>query len=314
MGYRNHALGGLSSPTLAARHWVVSFDELLAAGLSARQIEERVAGGLLHRLHRGVYAVGRRSVSFEGACRAAVLACGPGAGLSHGPAMRIWRFGTWNGVLHVSGPRSLRGHPGLIVHRPRSLAPDDLATRNGVHVTTVARTLLDLSAINSVDQVGRWIHEAGVQGVFNQREAWTVLERHPRHRGRKNLEAALALEVLPTRSGLEEAFLVIIRRAGLPIPLVNSDQWSGEKEEEVDFCWPDLGLIVETDGDRYHASRWRQRRDAAKDERFRAQGWVVWRVPELAITLDPGGTATLLASLGRRQPRNTGLRQPNVSA
>lgn len=298
MGRQRHLDGHFDGPTLARRHWVVSFDELLAAGLTKRQVFRREKEGVLHRVHHGVYAVGRPELSFEGRCLAATLAC-PGSAVSHGPAGRLHRFCTWNGVIHVSGPRSLEGHPGLLVHRPRSLPLDDLATRNGVSVTSVARTLLDLSVGNPVGLVGKWIHEAGVQHVIDQREVWAVLERHPHHRGRKRFEAALALEVLPTRSGLEDAFLAIVRTSGLPTPLVNSEQWSGERLEEVDCCWPSLGLIAEVDSIRYHSSRWRQRRDAAKAQRFRAQGWVVWRVPELAITLDPTGTGRHLATLGR---------------
>ncbi|MFL5844668.1 MAG: type IV toxin-antitoxin system AbiEi family antitoxin domain-containing protein [Solirubrobacteraceae bacterium] len=299
MGGQRHLGGHFDGPALARRHWVVSFDELVAAGLTKRQVLRRAADGVLHRIHHGVYAVGRPELSFEGWCRAAVLACGPGSAVSHWPAARLHEFAKWSGAIHVSGPRSLGGHPKLIVHRPRSLPLDDLATRNGVPVTSVARTLLDLAPFTSIDKLGGWIHEAGVQRGFTPFEVWAVLERHPHHRGRRKLEAALEVEVLPTRSGLEKAFVPIIRQAGLPTPLVNSEQWSGEKDEEVDFCWPDLRLIVETDGGRYHWSRWRQRRDAAKDERFRNEGWVVWRVPELAISLDPGGTARHLATLGR---------------
>jgi very-short-patch-repair endonuclease len=282
---------------------VVSFDELRSVGWTKRRVETAVRNGVLYRIHHGVYAVGRPELSFEGRCLGATLACGAGSVVSHTTAGALWGFRPSTGVIHVSGPRSLEGHPGLVVHRPRSLPVDDLATRNGVPVTSVARTILDLSPKMPVGEIGRWIHEAGVQRCFDRFEAWQVLQRHPHHRGRRRFEWALAVEVLATRSGLEDAFVSIIRAAGLPRPLVNSDQWSGEKMEEVDFCWPDLGLIVETDGGRYHASRWRQRRDAAKDERFRAQGWAVWRVPELAITLDRPGVITHLATLGRGKSR-----------
>ncbi|MFL5843332.1 MAG: hypothetical protein ACJ762_01480 [Solirubrobacteraceae bacterium] len=303
MGGIHRLTADKSRPTVvasdASRHGVVSTRELLASGLTRDQVSHLVRIGFLHSRHQGVWAVGRPDVSFEGACLAAVLACGPGSAVSHGPAARLHGFRSWYGRIHVSGPRSLEGHPGVVVHRPRSLPLDDLATANGVPVTSVARTLLDLSTDHPVELVGKWIHEAGVQRVFDQREAWAVLERHPHHRGRKRFVAALEVEVLPTRSGLEDAFARIVRGAGVATPLVNSEQWSGEKLEEVDFCWPDLGLVVETDGDRYHASRWRKRRDAAKDERFRNEGWVVWRVPELAITLDPDGVASRLAGVGR---------------
>ena len=299
MGRQTPHIGGFPGPWLAARHWVVTTADLADAGWTKRRVESAVLRGVLHRVHHGVYAVGRPELSFEGRCRAAALACGPGAAVSHGPAGRLWGFAAWTGAIHVTGPRSLDGHPGVVVHRPRSFPPEDRVARDGVPVTSVARTLLDLAVGTPVERVGRWIHEAGVQRVFDPGDVWAVMERHPGHRGRRPLEAALALEVAPTRSGLERAFLPMVHAAGLPAALVNSRQWSGVAWEEVDFCWPALGLIVETDGARYHASRWRRRRDAEKQRRFEALGWRFRRVPELAITLDRAGVVGQLATLGR---------------
>jgi hypothetical protein len=298
----------LDSPRLAALDWVVSTDELFAAGLSSRQIDERVAAGVLHRQFRGVYAVGRPQLSFEGRCRAAWLACGPDSAVSHISAARDWNVRQSTGAIHISVPRGRRGHPGLIVHRPRSLPLDDIVQRDGFAVTSVARTLLDMAPGCSVDIVGRWMHEAGVQRVLDCREIWAVLQRQQHQQGARIVEAALALEVAPTRSGLEDLLLAVVRSAGLPAPLVNHHLWSGARFEELDVCWPELGVIVEVDGARYHASRWRRRRDAEKDARFRALGWIVWRVPELQITLEPAAVAAelvRLATLGRLNPGNT---------
>lgn len=309
MGYRTDAIGRLDHPTLAARHWVVSLDELRTAGLTARQVRERAAAGVLHRLYRGVYVVGRRELSFEGSCRAAWLAGGPGSAISHGTAARVWRIRRWFGRAHVCVPRGRAGHPGLVVHRPRSLGPADIVARDGFAVTSVARTLLDLSPGRPVEEIGRWIQEAVVQRVFDQREVLAVLGRHPGHRGGARLEAALALEVAPTKSGLEDAFLDLCGRAYLPRPVVNAHLWSADGLEEVDFHWPSARVVVETDGARFHATRWRRRRDAAKDERLRAAGWTVLRVPELAVTLDPDGVAArLAATLGRSNRRIASLR------
>lgn len=307
MGYPTRLSDVFDRPSLAARHWVVTAVELYDAGLSETEIAHRVRIGVLHRIHRGVYAAGRPELSFEGGCLAAALACGPGAALSHGPAGRLWGFRRWEGPMHVSGPRSLGGHPEVVVHRPRRLPDEDLAVRSGVPVTSVARTLLDSAPGQPTDLLARWMHEAGVQGVLDQREVWAVIERHPHHRGRRKLMAALASEVVVTRSGLEDAFLVLSRRAAMPKVIGNALLWSGVDEEEVDFFYPSLGLVVEVDGGRYHASRWRRRRDAAKDGRFRATGKTVWRVPELAITLDPSGVVAEL----RRLSATLGLSNPS---
>lgn len=312
MGYRTDAIGQLDGPTLAAEHWVVSQAELIAAGLTERQVRERVAAGVLYRLFRGVYAVGRPQVSFEGHCRAAWLACGPDSAVSHITSARDWNFRRSTGRIHISIPRGRAGHPGLIVHRPRSLSLDDIAQRGGYAVTSVARTLLDMAPRQSPDTVAKWMHEADVAGVLDLRDVWACCERHRQHRGRTVVEAALAIEVPDTRSGLEDLLVPIVRAAGLRIPEFNRFLWSGERLEEVDAHWPELGLIVEVDSIKYHSSQWRRRRDREKAARFRALGWTVWRIPELAITLDPSGTARRLAALGPSKRRNASVRSPTA--
>ena len=302
MGHRTRLSDVFDRPYLAARHWVVTTRELNDADFSDERIRHLAAIGLLHRVHRGVYAVGRDDLTFEGCCRAASLASGPGSAIWVPTAGRIWGFRKDFGPIHVAIPRGRRGHPGLIAHRPRSLPPGDIAERRGASVITVGRTLLELAPTASVERIGGWIHEAGVQGVFDAQEVWAVLTRHPRHPGARRLEAALAAEVAPTRSGLEDQFLAICRRARTRRPVVNAELWSGQRDEEVDFHWPAQRVIVETDGARYHASRWRRRRDAAKDERFRAEGWDVWRIPELQITLDPASVVAGLADRGLSDP------------
>jgi hypothetical protein len=287
-------------------HHVVSTEELIAAELSEGQIAHLVAIGVLYRVHHGVYAVGRPQLTFTGHCRAAWLACGgPGCAVSHISAAGSHNFRRAFGRIHVSGPRSLDGHPGLIVHRPRSLPLAEIVEHDGYAVTSVARTILDMAPGQTVDTVGEWLHEAGVQRVLDVRDVWTVLQRHRHHRGARIVEAALALEVLDTRTGLEDAMLAIWRRAGLPRVVANDWVWTELGLEEVDFHGESLGLVLEVDGDRYHHSRWRKRRDAAKDARVRATGKVVVRVPELAITLDPDGVAAELRELAAtRGPGN----------
>jgi very-short-patch-repair endonuclease len=299
VGYRSDAIGNLDGPSLDALQWVLSSEELSDAGLTQRQLTERVAAGFLFRKFRGVYAVGRSQLNFEGNCRAAWLACGKESAVSHISAARDWNFRQSTGRIHISVPRGRAGHPGLIVHRPRSLPLDDIVQRDGYAVTSVARTILDMAPGQSADTVAKWMHQADVAGVLDLREVWACCERLAHHRGRRIVEAALAVEVLPTRSGLEEAFLALVRAARFPTPEVNAWLSSGERLEEVDFAWPGLGLIVEADSVKYHSSEWRKRRDREKADRFRAVGWTVWRVPELAITLDPGGVARQLAALGR---------------
>ncbi|HEU4979207.1 MAG TPA: DUF559 domain-containing protein, partial [Solirubrobacteraceae bacterium] len=115
-------------------------------------------------------------------------------------------------------------------------------------------------------------------------------------------ERALRDELPPfTRSGLERAFLALLDGAGLPLPRCNEYVWDGEKVVEVDFVWRDAGVVVETDGSRYHSTRWRRRKDAEKTAKLRNAGWTVHRVWDAELEGTPGAVvAQLTATLGLR--------------
>ena len=155
-----------------------------------------------------------------------------------------------------------------------------------------------------------------MQGVFDPHDVWATLERHPHHLGRRVVEAALALEVVVTRSGLEDAWLAISRRAGMPRVVGNDIVVTEIGEEEVDFHYPSLNLVVEVDSIRYHSSRWRRRRDAEKAARLRRAGVHVRRVPELEITLDADGLVerlrTFRAGRGGRNRAVSPASQPTA--
>jgi Transcriptional regulator, AbiEi antitoxin len=98
----------------AAGEWgVLSPIELRACGLSAKGIAVRARQGRLHRIHRGVYAVGHAGVPLEGRFLAAVKACGPGAVLSHYSAAALWGLVDWDDrriqVIVTSPPCSRLG-------------------------------------------------------------------------------------------------------------------------------------------------------------------------------------------------------------
>jgi predicted transcriptional regulator of viral defense system len=155
VGYETAGIQTFGSPPLeralaelAERQWgVVSLEQLRASGFGDGAIKSRARSGRLHRLHRGVYAVGHRSLRREGRFVAAVLACGPGAVLSHRSASWHWGLlGTDQAAVDVTARRGRRGGPGVRLHRARSLDARDTTTHRGIPITTVARTLLDLAA------------------------------------------------------------------------------------------------------------------------------------------------------------------------
>jgi hypothetical protein len=287
----------------AARHNVITTGELRALGLADVAIAYRVQAGRLHRRYREVFAVGRPDLSVDGVFLAAVLACGSRAVLSHRSALRKWRLaggGTYR--VDVSAPRSIKPKPGIRLHRPRSIADLDITELDGIPVTSVAQTLLDMAAPAYRLDVGALIHAAIVEEVLDAREVWAVLARNPGARGARRLDAAMRQEHPFTRSGLERAALALFDRAGIPRPRTNAHVWDGEKLVEVDFVWRELGLIVEVDGSRYHRSRWRRRRDAAKTAALRAQGWIVHRYTDSDVAGTPElvATAVLAATSGPR--------------
>jgi very-short-patch-repair endonuclease len=224
----------------ARQHGVVTFTQLRQAGVSRSGIYRRVAAGRLHRVYRGVYAVGHRGLSSEGLWTSAVLACGAGAVLSHRSAAELWELlPAVGGPIHVTIPAtsSGRGHRhGLRIHRS-SLPAVDTTLRSGIPVTTPARTLADLRRCVPPGTLRKAIREAEFRGLDLG-----------------------DIETDRTRSELERAFLRLCRRHGLPEPEVNVPVGGFT----VDFLWREQRLAVETDG--YRAHRGRQ---AFEDDRER---------------------------------------------
>jgi very-short-patch-repair endonuclease len=202
---------------------------------------------------------------------AAVLACGEGAALSHFSAAVLWGLLQDRGYpIHVSAPKRKRV-PGLVVHEC-GLAGERVR-RDGIVVTTPARTLIDLA---DVVRRPRVLERAMDEAAYLKFEL-TGLEPRQGRRGMGLLSSVLAVHgagSTRTRSELEEAFLAIVDRANLPRPEVNV-QIEGF---ECDFVFREAALVVETDGDAAHGTRRAIERDPVRDARLMAAGWRVWRL------------------------------------
>ena len=235
---------------------VVARRQLVAAGLSAKAIDSRIARGRLYPVHRGVYAVGHRVIGPIGLRWAAVLAIGDGAALSHGSAgdacgLRASASRTMHVTVTTRAGRSRR--PGIRVHR-RTLPADEFTTLDGLPITTPARTLIDLAASGLR---GRALEAALDHAEIALRIDWAemgrLLERHAGRPGVHVLDAMLAGYApgsVDTRSKLEEIVLELCDELAIPRPQVNV-----VIEGKVrDFFWPDAALVVEADGYRYHRS------------------------------------------------------------
>jgi very-short-patch-repair endonuclease len=262
-----------------ARWGVVSRAELLALGASGARINAWRRRGRLRVLHRGVYAVGHRRLRPEGHRLAAVLACGPGAVLSHTSAAAHWNLLTTAQTrIDVTAPRARRGAPGIRLHRSRSLDAQDATQHDGIPTTTVARTLLDLAATGKPSRLENALAQAMRQELYDHNAIEHTIARANGHRGTGTLQRAIAHDLKLTRSEYEARFLKLLRDAGLPEPQVNVPLTALDDERyEVDFYWPSHRLVVELDGWETHGTRAAFRRDRARDAALTAAGFRVLR-------------------------------------
>jgi predicted transcriptional regulator of viral defense system len=279
---------------LALRQWgVVSLAQLRALGLGARAVQLRAQSGRLRRLHRGVYAIGGSALPREGRHLAAVLACGPGAVLSHVSAAAHWELLTYDAPRpEVTAPASRTSIPGIRLHRTHSLDARDTTTHRGIPITTIAKTLLDVAAQAPTSHLEHAIGQALRNQIYDHNAILDVLERHRGRRGTTSLRTATAGDPAFTRGELERRFRALCRRAGLPRPLSNVVVADADHHpHEVDFFFPAHRLVVEIDGWRDHGTRVAFERDRAKDAALVAAGYAVLRFTKRQIAADPDTVA-----------------------
>jgi very-short-patch-repair endonuclease len=277
---------------LAARqHGVVARAQLLALGLTARAIDGRLARGWLHPVHRGVFAVGVPARAREALWMAAVLSAGEGAVLSHRSAAALWGLRPDGRRAEVSVPGRRRPRAGVRLYES-PLPADEVTVRDGIAVTTVARTLLDLAAVVPAAHVERAINEAEYRRLGDAAGVAVLLARHPRRRGAPALRAIADVGARRTRSDLEAAFLALVDAERLPRPGVNALV----EGFECDAVWRGARLIVELDGHAAHGTREAFERDRARDRALTAAGWRVLRMTARAMD-DPAAVARDLRAL-----------------
>ena len=275
---------------------MVSSGQLRALGLGKDAVEWRARRGQLHRLHRGVYAVGHRSVSGNGRLWAAVLACGgpERAVLSHRSAAAVWDLIPPPSVIEVTTLAQSRSMRGVKVHRRKSL---ERTNHQGLPITTVAQTLLDLAATQSDHRVKRTCHRAEILRLLDARSTRALIERSEGRPGTARLTRAIdelaTTEPQITRTELEERFLELVAEAGLPRPEVNTRV----EGLEVDFLWRDERLIVETDGAATHLTPTAFERDRERDQILMLAGYRVVRFTWRQVIEEPGRVARALREL-----------------
>lgn len=273
----------------SAQAGVVSGEQLRIVGLSRGAIAHRVKTRRLHRLHLGVFAVGRPEVGPLGREVAALLACGPGTVLSHASAAALWGLCDPPETVEVVSRRG-RTRDGITAHRGE-LDRDDTRTKHHLRVTSPARTLLSLADVVDLTELERMVGEAASKKLTTERELHEAIASGGR--GAAKLRAILDRGPAFTRSEAERRLLTLIRAARLPKPKVNARIGA----HEVDFAWPDRRLIVEVDGYAFHATRAAVENDRRREGDLDAAGFEVLRCTWRQITREP---EALLVRLARR--------------
>jgi hypothetical protein len=250
-----------------SQHGLVTRKQLLAAGVSKEEIRRRIKKGSLLVVHRGVYRVGHRAPSIEARYLAAVLACGDGAVLSGEAAGYLW------GLIKGSAPPPEVTTPkdrkvkGIRTRRARR-GEIEATTWRGIPITTVPRTLVDLSSSLQLEDLARACHEAGVLHRTTPRQVEQVLTKRPNTAGAKQLRSVMHGDVHVTLSALERRFLERLDEASLPHPITNKPAGS----KRVDCRWPQHNLTVELDSYRYHRSRHAWEQDRRREREAHARG------------------------------------------
>lgn len=287
----------------AAQHGVVTRAQLLSAGLTPRMVQSRLRSRRLRPLHRGVYLPGHLRGALEPMLAremAAVLACGPGAVVSHRSAAWLWEImarpaDALSSVVDVTVPHLVRRQrPGIEVRRSGDLTAGETTMFDGIPVTTPGRTLRDLSTVVGRRELNRAAARAERRGFIADDELTSLISRHRGRRGAPLLRAAMAEDGGPTftRSEAEERFLDLVRSGGLPLPETNIVV----RDYEVDFFWRAERIAVEVDGFEFHASRRSFENDRRRDTDLAAHGIHVIRITWRQLVDEPG---TILVSLAR---------------
>lgn len=261
--------------------------QLLLLGYGPRSIEHRVARGRLFPVGLGVYAVGWPALSQKRRWMGAVLAGGEGAALSHRSAAALWEIGSEKEErIDVSVRRRCELHrPGIRFRGRPTLSPEDIVRRDGIPVTSPAQTLVDLATELGPIPLERAVNDADKRDLVDPEALREELVRFTGKPGIRPLRHLLdRLFFRLSDSDLEIYFRRIVRAAKLPMPLTKQRV----NKFEVDFFWPELGLVVETDGLRYHRTPSAQLRDARRDRAHVIAGMTPLRFTHYEVRYEPG--------------------------
>jgi len=299
-----------AAPLATRQHGLLTREQLLAAGLTRRQIDTLVADGHLLRVHVGVYAVG--TIRAEPVVRRMAAVLATDGVLSHISAAEHWGIlMPRGGPVHVT--RATRGErrAGIAVHES-VLTGDEVTIRFGVPCTSLVRTLIDLVGVLGPHELAGAFDQAQVLHHLRPLVLAEALLARPGRRGAKRLQVLLADAVDPGQidSLFELLFLRFCRDWGFerPATQVEFGVWT------ADFLFPDIGLVIETDSRRWHATAARRARDARKTVYLQSLGLVVIRVTWQELRDDPAGLAERIRGAASRASSTYTGENPRLDA
>jgi very-short-patch-repair endonuclease len=275
---------------------VLTRRDMLGLGFSPKGIKHRVATGRLHPISSGIYAVGRPDLTSRGRWMAAVLVCGDGAALSHRSAAELWGIGfEQRGRIDVTVTRECRiRRPGLRVRARASLSSRSVARRFGIPVTNPVQTLIDLATELEPLRLERAVNEADVLDLVDPETLRASLDAYVGMPGAKTLRTMLDRHTFRlSDSDLEVFFRPLALASGFALPLSKYVLLG----YEVDFWFPDHGLVVETDGLRYHRTPSQQARAVRRDQKHQAAGFRVLRFTHWQIAHEPNEVTEILRTI-----------------
>jgi Protein of unknown function (DUF559) len=302
------ALGRLA----AGQNGVFELCQMVELGLSASGVRSRASRAQLYLVYPRVYSLVPPSLlTREGWFMAAVLACGPGAVLSHRSASALEGLRrTERSGIDVTVPgRSGRRHAGIDVHRSTTLRPEDVTRIKGIPCTTVARTILDVAEVIRPRQLEAVFEQADQEGVLDLRALNEQVARNPTRPGASRVKKLIDEYEFGqgvTWSELERDFKAMIAPAGIPMPLINHFIVLSDGDEAIrrDFYWPECRLVIETDGWRVHRTRAAVERDRRNDQRLTMAGYLVVRMTYRQIHREPARMVAIIMELMERRPRS----------
>jgi very-short-patch-repair endonuclease len=275
---------------------VLARRDLDRLGFSKMAIDHRLAIGRLHLISPGVYAVGRRDLTPRGRWMAAVLACGDGAVLSHRSAAELWGIGKeWEGRIDVSIRRKSKiARRGIKVRARPSLPGENVVHRFRIPITNPVQTLIDLATELKPLRLERAVNEADVRDLVDPETLRASLDAYVGMPGVKTLRTMLDRHTFRlSDSDLEVFFRPLALASGFALPLSKYVLLG----YEVDFWFPEHGLVVETDGLRYHRTPSQQARVVRRDQKHQAAGFRVLRFTHWQIAHEPNEVTEILQTI-----------------